>query len=207
MAELAKGTPLHTTGGKTSMEPRVRPEHQGMLEALHNAQNYIRDADGSVIPTPSTMSTATISAQLPQPQPDSVALNTKAHAAAADDHERRQDNNPYHLPPHLRPREPQAAATTSTGKASQAGNGDPSTAKPKPSTASSSTDAGLPPADQSQRKTGVRFQLPADHRENPPKPARRKTVLWKLTDSASVQLRIDGLLNNQSFCWTTGPRT
>ena len=59
-------------------QPQVRPEHHGMLEALRNAQNYIRDADGKVIPkipTPSTRPTATISSQPTSSPQDSVASN------------------------------------------------------------------------------------------------------------------------------------
>ena len=90
-------------------QPRVRPEHESMLAALRNAQNYVRDSAGNVIPTPtmssSTMPSSTTPTQLPQPlpQPDAIDPNSKAHTAAAEDNERRQESNPYNLPPHLRP--------------------------------------------------------------------------------------------------------
>ena len=187
-------------------QPRIRPEHRAMIDAMRNAQNYFRDADGKVIPTggapppPGAMSS--------QSQPPTAGpieeMHTKAQTAAAEDHERRMANNQYYLPPHLRrstsTTEQAPSTTTPTDehgpkRASPASTGDALGREQTPpaSTASSSQD---PPPERQQPTKGprVHFHLPPDHREHPPKPTRRKTVLRKLADSTITQLRIDGVL-------------
>ena len=49
---------------------------------------------------------------------------------------------------------------------------------------------------QPPRKAKVSFRLPEDHRESPPRATRYRTVLRKLTDSTTTQLRIDGVSRN-----------
>ena len=190
---LAGGEPCHVFNGEIPSwrQPRVRPEHQSMLAALRNDQNYIRDADGNVIPTGPTTSSATDPPQQPSPELQAEDLNTKAQAAAADDHERRQASNPYHLLPHLRPESPATHFPSSTATRDLNYHNEPTS-----TSNTSSTDGQPPRVEQQQGRTRVRFQLPANHREYPPKPARRKTILRKLASSTTVQLRIDGVLNN-----------
>eukprot|EP00439_Symbiodinium_sp_Y106_P073200 s1923_g13.t1 len=177
-----------------------------MIEAMRNAQNYFRDTDGKVIPTgaaPPPPDARRSQGQLPTAGPIEE-MHTKAQTAAAEDHERRMANNQYYLPPHLRrstSTTDQASSITTptdehgTKRASPASTGDARGREqiPPASTASSSQD---PPPERQQPSKGprVHFHLPPDHREHPPKPTRRKTVLRKLADSTITQLRIDGVL-------------
>ena len=189
-------------------QPRVRPEHESMLAALRNAQNYIRDSDGKVVilhqpstrTTPTSPTVPTTDPDLPAQQPATgLDHGTKAQTAAAADHERRQQSNPYHLPPHLRP--PGVATSTP-----QANNNDQRAGKqtkaadrtldPKPASAAPPGDAEPPRGERPPQRRAVRFHLPDDHCEHPPKPTRYRTALRKLEDSTSIQLRIDGVMHN-----------
>ena len=174
-----------------STQPRVRPEHEPMLQALRNAQNYYRDADGKVVRTgPTTTSSSSTSSSSPtrlhqrpqEPQPGPTNPGTKADTAAAADHKKRQAKNPYLLPPHLRPRDTATSSAT--------------TDRPTVGTAHDHNDGdgGTP-----RKQAKVRFNLPDDHRESPPKPTRYRTALRKLTDSTSIQLRIDGVMHNPTI--------
>ena len=174
-----------------SLQPRVRPEHEPMLQALRNAQNYYRDADGKVVRTgPTTTSSSSTPSSSPtrvhqrpqEPQPGPTNPGTKADTAAAADHKKRQAENPYLLPPHLRPRDTatSAAATDRPTVGSAHGHND--------------GDGGTP-----RKQAKVRFSLPDDHRESPPKPTRYRTALRKLTNSTSIQLRIDGVMHNPTI--------
>ena len=103
--------------------------------------------------------------QLPPPPQHDVP--GKAEAQARQDHQDRQATNPYLQPADRRPR--QAPALSSYDDNSQ------------------KVPAG---------KTGSKqlsFQLPDDHREDPPKPTRTQHVLRKLSDSTMVQITGDGL--------------
>ena len=185
-------------------QPRRRPDHEPMLAALRNAQNYVRDSAGNVIPTSSTPPTGS-SSTLPSsstqpaplhpvlPEPNNIDPSSKAHNAAAEDHERRQANNPYNIPPHLRPeRTTVNRGTLPPDSAARPTNTLPATTPPAgTSTTVSPTRPSHGPA--------VRFQLPTGHREHPPKPARRKTILRKLSNSTTTQLQIDGLLGNPTI--------
>ena len=52
-----------------------------------------------------------------------------------------------------------------------------------------------PAQQQASSRQSVSFQLPEDHREDPPRPIRRQHMWRKLTDSTEVQLRGDGVAN------------
>ena len=53
--------------------------------------------------------------------------------------------------------------------------------------------SSLPQPHKEKPRKKVDFELPAGHREDPPRPARRQNVWRKLTDSTTVQLRGDGV--------------
>ena len=186
----------------------IRIVRERERECVRNAQNYIRDSDGKVIvlhrpsagtrPTSPTVPTTDL--DLPaQPPTISLDLGTKAQTAAAADHERRQQNNPYHLPPHLRP--PDAAASApqahhhSQGATKQIKTMH-RTQDPKPTPTTLPDDVELPRGGRPPQHREVRFHLPDDHREHPPKPTRYRTALRKLEDSTSTQLQIDGVMHN-----------
>ena len=116
----------------------------------------------------------------------------KAQAAAADDHERRQASNPYHLLPHLRPESPATHFPSSTATRDLNYHNEPTS-----TSNTSSTDGQPPRVEQQQGRTRVRFQLPANHREYPPQAGKTQDhPTENLRAGTTVQLRIDGVLNN-----------
>ena len=152
--------------------PRRKPfasrQQQDQLRAMLNAHHYSYDDQGRVVPDhPSRPATS-------QPEPpasdETAVRGTKADTQAEQDHEQRQGRNPYRDATSTRPWHTEAAH-----------------GHPEPTQAAHSAP---PPQRQ------VRFDLPPDHREQPP-PATRRENLWrKLTNSSVVQLRGDGVLNN-----------
>ena len=91
----------------------------------------------------------------------------KAEAQARQNHRERQETNPYLQPAERRPRQAPASDTYRD-------------------------DRGMPSTERKSSKQ-LSFQLPDDHREDPPKPTRTQHVLRKLSNSTMVQITGDGL--------------
>ena len=107
---------------------------------------------------------------------------SKAEAQARQDHKDRQAMNPYRVPPNNRP----ALAASTTSRTDEAPHRDP------PQQPATPSQEGV----TITKKSDVRrlsFQLPADHRDDPPKPTRTQHVLRKLSNSTTVQITGDGL--------------
>ena len=104
---------------------------------------------------------------------------TKASSQARQDHQQRLASNPYQRQlqdaPQRRHHQPQQPPVQQEPPARQVQPQRPQ------------------PAAQPQRGTRtVTFDLPPDHRDDPPKPLRQQKLLRKLTDSTALQLKFNG---------------
>ncbi|CAE7305788.1 unnamed protein product [Symbiodinium sp. CCMP2592] len=107
--------------------------------------------------------------------PKKPAQGSKAQSSAEADHEQRLAANPY--------LQPQAAGASSS-----------STAAASQNTAMAPVRGHAGPTRGQDR--AVTFSLPADHREHPPAPTRKRPMLRSLNGSTQTRLRIDGLRSN-----------
>ena len=152
--------------------PRKKPfasrQQQEQLRAMLNAHHYRYDAQGRLVPDHPPRPSSFQAG--PSPDDNLAGQGSKAATQAEQDHERRQGNNPY-------------LGTTSTRPSSTSTPG----VRPEPV-----HEAQTMPQPHRQ----VRFDLPPDHREEPPPPSRRENLWRKLSDSTTVQLRGDGVWNN-----------
>ena len=182
--------------------PSPQREHLKVLLAAHH---YSYDAQGRIVP------------QHPPPTATLPAddRGEKASNQAREDHAKRRATNPYLQPPGARPRPRGTTAPTSTSSSSSTG---PTAARAQqqpqqqpvaqhqgrraqPTTEPQQGATPPQPPQQPQQQAAprqqrqVHFQVPEDHREEPPRPIRRQNTWRKLSDSTEVQLRGDGVAN------------
>ncbi|OLP90072.1 hypothetical protein AK812_SmicGene28379 [Symbiodinium microadriaticum] len=198
---------------KEPLPPTPSPQRE-LLKAMLTAHHYSYDEQGNIVPQyPQQTET-----------PPSVDRGDKASNQAREDHAKRRAANPYLQPPGARPRTTQAAAATDTltadpthAKAQQPlqqfpargtthGDSQPSSTKALPKAHRSPPHAQPKATSQTEtapqqqqraprRQQRVQFQVPEDHREEPPRPIRTQNTWRKLSDSTEVQLRGDGVAN------------
>ena len=174
---------------KQPLPPTPSPQRE-YLASLLSAHHYSYDAQGNIVPH-----------HPPRPhpqQPASTATATRGEKAsnqAKEDHAQRRATNLYMQPtPSSRSSRTTPTATSSaTGRA--AGQEDQPAHPPAKHRREPQQQQQEGRETRGRPRQPVQFQLPEDHRENPPRPVRRQDAWRKLTGSTTVQLTGDGVHN------------
>ena len=189
------------------LPPTPSPQREHLLSLL-SAHHYSYDSQGNIVPH-----------HPPRPRHDGPLENSeKAANQAKADHAQRRATNPY-----TQPTTPSTSSRTGPTTSSRTNRDDDKRSQTAQVRAQPQQDHRLPqqqhqphqvraqpqqdhrlpqqqPQPHQRQARGrphqqVQFDLPAEHREEPPRPVRRQHTWRKLSDSTTVQLKGDGVYN------------
>ncbi|CAE7800173.1 APUM5 [Symbiodinium sp. KB8] len=174
---------------KQPLPPTPSPQRE-YLTSLLSARHYSYDEQGNIVPH-----------HPPRPSATSTeARGEKASNQAKEDHAQRMATNPYRQ--NTGSTQPARPSTTASSSASGPTTRTRKQMDPTPPDQRQERrdpppqPQPRPPQDQQARgrpRQPIQFQLPDDHREEPPRPVRRQDAWRRLTGSTTVQLTGDGV--------------